>query len=693
MSSQKTVPVKIKFTGEKQPHIQLKIKHQIKDEPVKHTAIRTIVFNWTTFNGKKPIDDLFQSAVTKSTKHTDLVTNKTTFDKWTKAQWDKIILPAIEGYYYTNSKTDQPISEINASIIDDKTDNKKISLTVKGVAINQPITFTDSTNKTIKSETIKGAFGDPEIAYAIKVPEHYKLVKDDQQKNLLISFNTLPKNIKPIDIKITPIIDESTDQHTITRTITFIYPDGNTKDTTQSINLTRPEYFNQVTEKTTYGEFTPQTFAKINVPSLPGYHADTTPEELTVSKPQADIKLDIKYLPNEHQQEFVLIDSMANDSILKTVTINGKTDETVDISKKLELPYGYKYAYPDTVSNKWTFDSWDNKEPIKYVVKHEQKITSEKRTIKRFITIIKPDGSKSTTTQVAQFERIKTYDYALDKTIVGKWSPDVTLGEVYLQTILGYNPSETVPEITIKPTDSDQHITIKYIPATLSQLIYYINNEGRTISTQTVTGENGKEISFTPELPKNWILSDVESTPKAIKIDPNSTGLLINIQHQLKELPPKDITITRTINVWKPHEDGPQVIKQAIHGTVNRIQDMVTNDVSITDVKFKEAGFDTYNAPVIDGYIPDITVVNGITANKDLKDSTIDIHYHLSNADAVSNTALDNSNLLDAPTTESMPDLSNKQPNPEAASILSDMLTGKISTDEGLEAMRKLDQK
>lgn len=84
------------------------------------------------------------------------------------------------------------------------------------------------------------------------------------------------------------------------------------------------------------------------------------------------------------------------------------------------------------------------------------------KTVTRTINITTPDGKTQTITQKAEFTRSATVDEVTGEVTYGPWSKNVVLESVDVPNIPGYEPSASVPEITVTPNDQDMTINITY---------------------------------------------------------------------------------------------------------------------------------------------------------------------------------------------------------------------------------------
>ncbi|MBM6729567.1 mucin-binding protein, partial [Limosilactobacillus ingluviei] len=164
---------------------------------------------------------------------------------------------------------------------------------------------------------------------------------------------------------------------TITRTINVKDPHTNKVATTKQVaKIFRDATVDDVTGEVTYGnwssdaahwtDFTPDTVA--------GY----TPSQsdvaaVTVQNGQKDVTVDITYTANDQTTHVVYVDGAGH--TVKTDKLTGKTDQTVPVDVKSNVPAGWELTKNQVVPETITFTG-DRTPDTKVIVQHHHSTVS-----------------------------------------------------------------------------------------------------------------------------------------------------------------------------------------------------------------------------------------------------------------------------------------------------------------------------
>src|SRR5699024_5819783 len=155
---------------------------------------------------------------------------------------------------------------------------------------------------------------------------------------------------------------------TVTRTIKITDSQGKVTTETQTVHLTRTATVDEVTGDITYGDWTTGSFDSYDVPVIEGYTASQSKvDTATVTSDTQNSEVNITY-----------VDSDNNDSVVKSDTLNGKTDQTVKTN--INVPDGY--VIEGNVPTDYTFKASGNAD-ITVKLKHGT-------------TTVTPDNPKTT---------------------------------------------------------------------------------------------------------------------------------------------------------------------------------------------------------------------------------------------------------------------------------------------------------
>ncbi|MCC4324316.1 BspA family leucine-rich repeat surface protein [Limosilactobacillus reuteri] len=434
---------------------------------------------------------------------------------------------------------------------------------------------------------------------------------------------------------------------TITRTINVTMPDGKTQAITQTAKLYRDASYDDVTGEVSYGQWSTTSWNEFIPAAIKGY----TPSEsavpaVEVTAGQKDETINITYLANEQSGVISYRDETGKE--IGTTPISGKTGETIAI--KPEAPAGWQLVpgqqLPQTVTatadgiptitvkvehrtivvtpETPAADTPTGKvpgDPSKNYQTMEQLTVTPTRTIK----VKYPDGQEQSIVQKVTFTRNAIFDEVTGEIKYTDWLAQGSSQWASYQPVEvpGYvSQPKVVPAMIVNADTPAETVTITYnkipVPQVGQEIISYQDANGQVIHTQTVTGEENTNISFTPEVPENW--QPVSELPKSVKIAGRTTVIVIEpmmvpVQEQQ--------TVTRTIIEHLP--SGDKQIVQTVHLTGTGTKNLVTGQV--TDVKWDSGKFNAYTPVVVPGYTADMSIVSEVNVTASTGDSVVEINY------------------------------------------------------------------
>ncbi|MCC4341898.1 MBG domain-containing protein [Limosilactobacillus reuteri] len=436
---------------------------------------------------------------------------------------------------------------------------------------------------------------------------------------------------------------------TITRTINVTMPDGKTQAITQTAKLYRDASYDDVTGEVSYGQWSTASWNEFIPTAIKGY--GYTPSEsavpaVEVTAGQKDETINITYLANEQGGVISYRDETGKE--IGTTPISGKTGETIAI--KPEAPAGWQLVpgqqLPQTVTatadgiptvtvkvehrtivvtpETPAADTPTGKvpgDPSKNYQTMEQLTVTPTRTIK----VKYPDGQEQSIVQKVTFTRNAIFDEVTGEIKYTDWLAQGSSQWASYQSVEvpGYvSQPKVVPAMTVNADTPAETVTITYnkipVPQVGQEIISYQDANGQVIHTQTVTGEENTNISFTPEIPENW--QPVSELPKSVKIAGGTTVIVIEpmmvpVQEQQ--------TVTRTIIEHLP--SGDKQIVQTVHLTGTGTKNLVTGQVM--DVKWDSGKFNAYTPVVVPGYTADMSIVPEVNVTASTGDSVVEINY------------------------------------------------------------------
>ena len=213
--------------------------------------------------------------------------------------------------------------------------------------------------------------------------------------------------------------------------------------------------------------------------------------------------------PKDGQQVVHYVDPDGN--VVTTQTLTGKQDEDVPFTPQVPENWTPVNGVPSTI--KITGGT------TTILIKHKIAEVSDSRTVTRTIVEELPSGTK-TATQTATISRTGIKDLVTGETSWNGWTTS-QWNKFTPEVPTGYTPSQrVVAQMPVNGGTQDTTVTITYTkipePQDGEQIISYQDKDGHIIHTQTVTGKQGADVSFTPEVPANW--QPVNDVPTKVKI-------------------------------------------------------------------------------------------------------------------------------------------------------------------------------
>lgn len=290
--------------------------------------------------------------------------------------------------------------------------------------------------------------------------------------------------------------------------------------------------------------------------TIPGYSLVSAPKQ-TVVDSLKDLDLYFTYKANDGSQTISYQD---NGQEVGKQVITGKTDQTVKVTPKVPDGYVVKSEIPKEVTIRAKDDA------ILIVVEHgKAHISPDKpvnkgdliegtkdkhypsglthddlnKTITRKVTIIDPTGKKTITMQTVTFTRDATVDEVTGKVTYGNWSENGqhTFDKVEVPTISGYTANGDVPSIVVTPSStSGLDKVVTYVANEGSQTIIYVDENGKKVGQQVVTGKTGDKVKVTPEIPSGYESND--KLPKEVTIKAKDEPLIVKVIEKIPEVNP-----------------------------------------------------------------------------------------------------------------------------------------------------------
>ena len=453
-------------------------------------------------------------------------------------------------------------------------------------------------------------------------------------------------------------------EKTATRTIKITTPDGKTTTVEQTATLAKQVVLGDadVHQNWTTGEW-----ASYDVPTIPGYTASqSNVAKETVTGTTKDQTINITYTANPQTAHINYVD--AQGKLIHTTTVNGKTDQTVEVPN--EVPDGWMLYSGQSIPKSITFQAVNNDRD--YVVKHVQSFvlsTAPKetgtiiegtkaktypagvsdadlnKTVTRTILVKDANGrTVNTKTQTVHFVRNAIVDAVTGHVDYLGWSENGShIFAAYIPVPKnGYTiNSAKMATVTPKDTDSTVELTYKTIPKTIT--VEYMTTDGKQVASQNVKADDNNQVKFVA--PDGYLLATNTNIVDVSDLNNNIYRVLVRANEQTytagsTNIPKnvKDLTkvVTRTIVIVMPNGHR-RTIKQRV--TFERTA-TVKSDGSVVYTDYQPVGHDAFNHIFIAhrfGYnlnfsdgSKSVARVNHVTA--DTPDQTIVVTYVRKNA-------------------------------------------------------------
>ena len=416
------------------------------------------------------------------------------------------------------------------------------------------VIFQDVKGNTIRSDEVNG-YTHETVAYHGQVPAGWKLIAGqtvptsiefgtDGHVDITLALEHVIENVdhdKPLRPGTqTPtgmVIDgahEGDLNQIITRTINVKKPAGMINAMKQAAHIYRDATYDAVTGEVAYGDWSAddKSWADFKPDQITGYtvsQADVP--AVTVRDGQKDVTVNIAYTANDQITRIIYVDQDGNK--VKTDTINGKTDQTVDTNSM--VPSGWKIIdgkvpekvhltgtpTPDTtitIDHNETAVNHNSpvdpgaKTPTGRDIKgaHENDLN---QTITRTINVTAPNGKTATTKQVAKLHRDAVIDDVTGDVTYGKWTEDAWV-DFQPGQIAGYTVSQAVvPAFTVKNGQKGQIVNINYVANKQAANVVYKDGD-QVVKTIPVGGKTDQTVDLNYVVPEHYTIINQDRLPK-----------------------------------------------------------------------------------------------------------------------------------------------------------------------------------
>lgn len=586
----------------------------------------------------------------------DEVTDKTTYTSW-QAQgsdtFDALTVPTVKGY--------NPSSTVDQQKATPDMGDFTLDITYRPVSQTFNVNYVSNIDKhtIVKSILQKG-----------KTDETINIDYGSVPVGWIVTPGQAKPATRKIDASINPDItiyidhdfskDENPDTKTVTRIVNLVDENGNkTQLAKQTHTFTRDSFTDMVDHQTKkYGNWSDSgqfVFDEVNAPAKHGYSINGSAPKITVTPRDKDSEIDLNYVANGQTSYWQFKDinkTPGKIAIDQKHNIAGKTGQTVSLDIISQIPAGYKLADGQTAPTSYTFKDHNNK-PLIIKLDHQTRDISGdshydvKRTVSRTIHVIKPGQKETKQDESVVFTRGGTKDLVTGQVQYGHWNKDQqVLPGLNVDTVAGYTPDKTVPDITVTPDSRHSEIYVTYSPNKQTSQIVYLDKDkqNKEVTNAPLVGKTDQTINVTVNVPKNYKIAKEQNIPKQYTFKAkDNTPVTIYLEHAKqtidhkhptgeKGLTQKDLnqTIGRIITLNKPDKTR-DIVKQTENIYRDAIKDLVTGNITYTDWTIPTKTLPKYTTPKITGYEPDTKDLPAIAATPDMDIKRVTISYTATN--------------------------------------------------------------
>lgn len=291
----------------------------------------------------------------------------------------------------------------------------------------------------------------------------------------------------------------------------------------KELTFTQNGQLDKVTKTTNWnGDWTPaQTLAKIDSPTIPGYHNNyaSEPEHtITITNGNYDTDLNIyrtvTYYADSQNVTIVYVDTKTN-NVIVSESLEGKTGEHQTysaqdfIAKKLTNYQNYTLVNDET-QNGITFPADGELKVYHVFLDHKTETVSRTANVKQIIHYQLTGGRKLADDKIVtkQASQTGTHDLVDDTTVWGEWT-QADFEAVQAPMIAGYtnpNPKQIASESSTVTNDNWQQDntlehTIIYTPKSQKATITFIDDDAkkpsdRQMATVTLNGHSNEDSGY-----------------------------------------------------------------------------------------------------------------------------------------------------------------------------------------------------
>ena len=632
-----------------------------------HQAKETIHYIYSDGRTAAP-DKVLTSITLKQTGSKNPFTGEITWNTPATDALNSVDSPEITGYIADKLT-------VPSYVVTMTSPDKEVTVTYDADNENADFTYFDDTknsplkvvNKSGKSNTSIGYTTTDEINNYEK--QGYTLVSDDTNGRNL-NFDSLPAVDQHYMIHLKHKTENVTRNDTVTRTIHYLYDNGNTAkpDKTQTVSFNETGTKDDVTGKTTWDNDDAQTVDSVTTPSITGYTPDKSSIEGQSFKfGDKDVEVTVTYHANTQTATITYIDN-TDKKTLGSDSQNGKFNQAItfehDPAAKIASyeKQGYVLVSNSFDNNKYQAD--DNNNVFYVHLKHGTKKVSRNDDVTMTVHYVMDDGSQAPNDnkQTVSFTENGIQDLVTQKIT---WTPanSQKFDDVATPVITGYTPDQdkVIGQTANFETDN-RKVTVTYSPnVQIGHINYIDDNTGKTLTRDDFSGRTNEHEDYTSidriqEFEnKGYVFVSSDYPDGGFNFDDNDQQdqiFNVHLKHgivtvttnnpQTPDTPinpdpqspkyPKDINNTnkdvkRTIDYkFKDGKTAQPTVNDSLHFERTVVIDKVTGDV-VSDIWTPSQDFNDIQTPAIQGYTSDRAVVSDKNIGHDHQDIVEHVVY------------------------------------------------------------------
>lgn len=474
------------------------------------------------------------------------------------------------------------------------------------------------------------------------ISQHYVLVSDDTKAQKLVFDHDDDKD-QVYNVHFKHTHQQVTDNSKVNEVVHYVFANGKmayADFNAQPIEFTRTGSKDLVTNEIIWKNWTSdnQQFNEVISPIIAGYIPSMTiVNAIKVNAGDKDVVQTVTYVPNRQAMVINYTDDVTG-KILHTDTLTGVSDQTSDYTTKPTIDnyvsQHYKLVSDDTKGQVLTFDHDDVKTQVYDVhLTHDHSNVSQQSTVNETINYVyqggvtaadsykaKPivftqTGDKDEVTGEVTWNKVDAQQFTSVKSpVISGFTADIT--EVPAQTV-NFGDNDIVKAVTYK-ADS-QKLAVDFIDDTTGKTLQSVVKYG--LSNESSDYNTVSDINKYQGMHYDLVSDSTDQKNLFFDHDDNvDQHYEVRLKHHID-----DVTVNKQVTetIHYRYQDGTSAANDkvmAIDFTRKGQHDLVTDTTTWENWTPDKEQFVAVESPEIDGYTPDVKVVDGIVVTADSKD-------------------------------------------------------------------------